>query len=149
MELAFEKAYPLGFGLLAGVAALKLMPDQLLLNMQTRLLGDMISFAAILVGFLATAQAILASVTSSENIRRFDSLGGWELLMGYFGWGITAGFIVVSLSALLRMFSWDKATYGLRIGMSIWTVAAIWSILAAWRVVHIFTKLLKGLTRKE
>lgn len=136
-HLWLERWYPYAAALLAGVLwwrfALVLPVDL------KEFLAAAISLGAILTGFIATSQAILASLPTDTVVGRLRASGYIEDLICYlaaalYGCLIFSAFSIVGFFLIGALPRW----YG-----AIWAALALFSTLAFHRVSRIFFKILR------
>lgn len=139
--LSIERKYPYGVG--AVLASLYVcfgsIPDRALIN---AVLPLVTSVAGIAIGFLATAQAILLSMSSGRADRLLRDAGYYCYLVGYLSAAIHWSFGAVAVS-LLGLVLFDSLPPGIqRVGALSWWYVVGTSGALVYRVVLIFSKML-------
>lgn len=140
----WEQWYPRLGAIFAGLAAFYWLPDYLALAIREELLKDATALGAVIVGFLAASQAVLATVITSDIVQRLKAAGGYEHLVSYFGEGIAIGFVLVLISAILRLPPTDDPSWWFALA-PVWISIATWTALATYRIIRIFSKILAKL----
>lgn len=138
----WEIWYPRIGAVAAAVGSYMWMPGWASEAIRSELLKDATALGAVLVGFLAASQAVLATVASSDIVAKLKAAGGYEYLVGYFSEGIATGLVLVLSSAILRLPPSDASGWWL-VAAPLWIGIAIWTTLATVRVMRIFSKVLK------
>ena len=144
MGIVAERSYPVVGGLVTGMISYLWLPHSYAYAVRRELLSDATSFGAIIIGFLAAAESVLATVVTSDIVQRLKRAGGFEPLVGYFSEGIYAAFALVGFSALLRLLP-DGADAPLRALIGLWVGIVFWTSLALLRVIRLFGKILSRL----
>jgi hypothetical protein len=111
-----------------------------------------LSVAAIIVGFLFTAQSILMSIDQKWIIARSKESGAYEMLIGYlvtatYWWMFSAFLSAVGLAIVPTTVlpDWHRP-YAVAL-FSGWVFVAVTGSLAAFRVLSIFSTILKSISK--
>lgn len=103
MKMCFEKYFPyiLSVVIMVGLYYFNILETR---NISDNLLISMITVAAIIIGFLSTMLAILATISSSRIMQLIRKQKVVDLLYRYFKEAIYLGFIAIAISILVLMF---------------------------------------------
>lgn len=113
------------------------------------LLGASGTFASVLVGFLATAKAIIMSISSSPTYKKIQSLGYSDQLMDYIKSAIYVGLFFLVVVTLGFFIDWKRIgpdawdIRGVQAYRALWVVTAVIGLALYVRVIRIIFKVLK------
>lgn len=139
----FEKAYPLGFAVLAGW----LLPASTYAGLadNTALLASGMTVAAVLIGFLATIASILSAM-EGPAIRFMKKAQKYSLMIGYLWGGVKVSFWFLAVSLVLQFLApstIDLTLYG-HLPWRLWVVLGAWTLLASYRAMTSAMTLMKA-----
>jgi hypothetical protein len=143
MSLSTEQAYPYLAGIAAGilyffVGKMCSIPDTL-----HQLFAAVISIAAIAVGFLATAKALLITISEDRPlIQKLNAIGYYDRFHHYLDAGIGWSFALSIFSAVGLLISFKSEELWHFALLSAWVGLATTTILLYVRVVRILNRLL-------
>jgi hypothetical protein len=133
----FERWYPHAFSVISGMGVC-LIPIKLPAD-EKEFLTAAISIGAILMGFIATAMAILAALPSDSVMGRLRSSGYIDDLVTYLGESLY-GCLFFCVYSLIGFFWIGKMLWWYPV---IWYALGIFSTLTIHRVFGILLKVLK------
>ena len=113
------------------------------------LLGASGTFASVLVGFLATAKAIIMSISSSPTYKKIQTLGYSVQLMDYIRSAIYVGLFFLVVVTLGFFIDWksigpdDWEIRGVIAYKALWVATAVVGLALYIRVIRIIFKVLK------
>lgn len=139
-----ERAYPYIVAVSAGLAAwyYKVEPPAAKFD---GMLASAISVAAILLGFLGTAKAMLLSFRSAKFTWMKNNPAVWKLLLGYLKASFRLSFIVCLFSLGLLIFDAAKAPCEIReYIVPAWVFLFAASVVTFYRVVSVFFTILSS-----
>lgn len=140
MTLNFERYYPHGLAIIAGSLWWYFSPR--FPSDEKEFLAAALSFAAVLAGFTATAQAILMSLPSDSVMGRLRATGYVNELIAYIGASLHSS-ILFCLLNILGFFVLDSTQKLSRSYTTIWIVVGVFLILAFLRVTRIMLKIMR------
>lgn len=119
--------------------------------------GDVISsvtnVSGIAVGFLATAQGLLISLSETQVVRDLKQLGVHSLLMKYFTTAIHSSLLLCLLSLVLSLDppSPEKPSpfFGQHWMFSLWIGLTVFTLAANYRVISLFSRVLHRASRDK
>jgi hypothetical protein len=97
-------------------------------------LGAVITFSSIAVGFMGTLLAILVSIRNSEVVNLIYSTVAKKMFMGYLRGSIVAGMATVILSSVLYLVRRGRLGFSITI---IWAFFVSYFGLSAYRIIDI------------
>lgn len=136
--LKFEKTWPYAASLL--IAALWFYVGQPFPNSLDALMGASGTVAAVLVGFLGTAKAIVLSVSSSDVFKRLKESGYSDILFSYLFEAIAAGIIFLVVS-MLGFFLPDQKPH--HFFSFVWILSGVAAILLYSRATILLFRLVR------
>jgi hypothetical protein len=140
--MTFERWYPLGGGLVAGLSVFLFRESLYLPETLKELFPVVISISAIAVGFLATAKSILLSIEDRPVIRHLKELGGYDDLVRYLLTAVNWSLIASLVSSIFLLFLHEKDTWWYRDGFAGWAFVTVAAMLMCYRVLRLFAKIL-------
>jgi len=102
-------------------------------------LSASLTFAAILIGFLSTAQAIIMSFPSGSVMDTLKSSGYINILIQYLRLAIY-GLLFFSILNLLGFFQLGSFSYLYRLS---WAASCAYSLASFYRIIEIFIKIMR------
>lgn len=142
----FERYFPLILALIAPAVYFgvwKLFSHSPSTDGIGKLTEGILSLAGILVGFLATAQALLYALPDRRAIKFLREAGALSDLVTYLFTDIIV-WLVTAISALVLLFVGGELREGaLRIVTGLWLVLPMWGIVGLVRSMYIFAKFLR------
>lgn len=110
-------------------------------------IDGIITFASIVIGFLAALLAIILSISKSKVVQHLyeyvDLSKGKNILFNYFRQSILSGFIVVLLSICMYVLheQTELKIWG-KISLWGWTFLSIFFMLSAYRIISVLMSVL-------
>lgn len=146
MKSWIDNYYPLVIALAIGFLGFKLW-DACFNRSVLSATSELVSVAAIIIGFLATALALIMSLGSNPLIVRLKEANVYNTITRYLWKSITHSFWVVSFAILLKIvnsLSWFTCNYQ-RWGVSLLFGLSALMLLSTYRSIHLLYKVLRGL----
>lgn len=143
----FERWYPLGGGIVAGISVFLFRDFIYLPETLKELFPVVISISAIAVGFLATAKSILLSLEDRPVIRHLKELGGYNDLIQYLLTAVNWSLIASVVSAVFLLLLPKRETWWYVDSFAIWAFVTVTAVLTCYRVIRIFSRILTMGTR--
>jgi hypothetical protein len=141
-----ERYFPVVLALIAPVAYFgiwRLVSHAPSLQGIGKLTGGILSLAGILVGFLATAQALLYALPDRRAIKFLREAGALSDLVTYLFTDIIV-WLVTAITALVLLFiGGELLGSALRILTGMWLLLPMWGIVGLVRSMYIFAKFLR------
>lgn len=141
MGRLWERIYPI---VLAFVVSLILYLFDFTPKMRgfEKVLDGVITFASIVIGFLAALLAIILSISKSKVMKHLyehiDIQKGKNILFGFFKQSIGAGFIVVIFSICMYLIHHlDVLSTFNKIIFWLWTYFSLFFLLSAYRIINV------------
>ncbi len=105
---------------------------------------SIINVSGILIGFMATAKAILVSIQNRRVIQFLRESGAYAMLIAYIMSAIRGCFLVLVLSAAgtlvdLASFRWLGLVH---LAIGFWVGVVVYAGVASYRIVHLVSKVL-------
>jgi hypothetical protein len=106
------------------------------------LLPSALNISAIAIGFLATSQSILLSLSNTETIQKLKAGPHYVRLLRFLSRAISISFIWALLSAWLSTFHFGKGGLWRYGALSVWFFAGCCSIFCYYRASTLLTSIL-------
>jgi hypothetical protein len=112
-----------------------------------KVLDGTITFASIVVGFLAALLAIILSISKSKVMKHLynyiDVNKGKKILFSFFQQSIASGFVVVILSIAMYLVIELKDQYAYhKVAFYLWLFLSIFFVVTTYRIINILMKAL-------
>lgn len=102
------------------------------------------TIASVLVGFLATAKAIIMSISSTATYQTLQSAGYDKRLMSYIRSAIYAGLLFLLISTLGFFVGWEAAESEWRLAYEIaWVGTGAIGLALYVRIIHLIFRVLE------
>lgn len=146
MNNKFDNYYPLACGSIVAFAYLGLFlfcPKFALTKGFRDIFISAITINAIVVGFLATAKAILISIQNSVVVKWMKDTGTYETTIKYFMDAILLSMWCAVWSMFLLLIDFNNPVKYILWWISVWVFVFVYAILSTYRIIRIFSKVLR------
>ena len=111
------------------------------------LFPSIVNVAAIAIGFLAAAQAILFSIEQKKIIQQLKDAEYFDFVVDYMSTAIAWSFALALFTSVAMLIDWEKqAGYPQKMiaaALSLWVALLVVTVLSYFRVVRVFSRLLR------
>lgn len=147
MSATTDKYYPICFGAIASFLYLALFskyPKYALPANIRDLIMAATTISAIAVGFLATAEAIIVSISRSDILQWMKDGGHYETTIDYFVDAIHFCMTTAILSGLMLLIDYKDPVKIVLWVVAAWVFIAVSGLFATYRVISLFSTILKN-----
>lgn len=148
MWRTWERSYPYLFALMAGVLAYRFGTSNLYAGMENAI-GEVVSASSIIVGFLATAMAIMMSIGDNPILKRLKEAGSYKRILGYLWAAAFSALALVAVSVVLKFASNTPHFDGSirQWSTALWMALAVLVLFSSYRSIHLIYVLLRHLEK--
>ena len=144
MQRTFEKWYPLVFGFSIAFCCHLLLHSHSPSSSLKDVFSAATTLSSIAIGFLATAESILFSISQTSIIKQLKITGTYKRLINYFMDAINWSFLLAIFSLIGTFIDfktwqlWNSTLFDL------WLLAFAAAGLSSYRVIHVFASILRS-----
>lgn len=146
MNATVDKYYPVVIGGLISLLYLylfKRFPKYALPANLRDLITAATTIASIAVGFLATAKAVLVSISNSDVIQWMKDGGHYDTIIDYFVTAIHYCLLTALWSGMLLLIDFKDPTKIVLAAVAIWVFLSVAALFSTYRVISLFSTILK------
>lgn len=147
----FEKYYPIGFALIAGLTLMPQMPwmlsrRALIATVISKLFAPALTVSAIAIGFLATSQSILISLKDSPGVEQMKTDGYHDSFVDFLSSATSLSFVLAIMSGILSALDFSQLDSLHGYLAVVWIFFCVLTLLAYYRAVSLLPYILRGVT---